>query len=100
MSRPRCGTSLRVLSRFSSVVRMRSEVARRSDVEILGRLTLSVEGAIGVGSSLTFRFDDRHVAPPREHRFEAVRAHLNRARESLACPLLSSGPLALANRAA
>jgi len=43
---------------------------RRSDVEILGRLTLSVEGVIGVESSVTFRFDDRHVAPPREQRFE------------------------------
>jgi len=52
------------------VVRMHGEVARRSDVEILGRLTLSVEGVIGVESSVKFRFDDRHVAPPREQRFE------------------------------
>ena len=52
------------------VVRMRGEVNRRSDVEILGRLTLSVEGVIGVESSVKFRFDDRHVVPPREQRFE------------------------------
>ena len=52
------------------VVRIRGEVDRRSDVEILGRLTLSVEGVIGVESSVTFRFDDRQVAPPREQRFE------------------------------
>jgi osmotically-inducible protein OsmY len=52
------------------VVRMRGEVDRRSDVEIRGRLTLSAEGVIGVESSVKFRFDDRHVAPPREQRFE------------------------------
>jgi BON domain len=52
------------------VVRVRGGVDRRSDVEILGRLTLSVEGVIGVESSVKFRFDDRHVAPPREQRFE------------------------------
>jgi osmotically-inducible protein OsmY len=52
------------------VVRMRGEVDRRSDAEILVRLTLSVEGVIGVESSVMFRFDDRHVAPPREQRFE------------------------------
>jgi len=52
------------------VVRMHGEVDRRSDLEILGRLTLSVEGVIGVESSVKFRFDDRHVALPREQRFE------------------------------
>jgi BON domain len=50
------------------VVRIRGEVDRRSDVEILGRLTLGVEGVIGVESSVTFRFDDRHVQPPTEQR--------------------------------
>jgi CBS domain-containing protein len=48
------------------VVRMGGEVDRRSDVDILGRLTLGVEGVIGVESSVTFRFDDRHVQPPAE----------------------------------
>jgi hypothetical protein len=33
-------------------------------------MTLSAEGVIGVESSVKFRFDDRHVAPPREQRFE------------------------------
>lgn len=50
------------------VVRMRGDVDRRSEVEILGRLTLAVEGVIGVESSVTFRFDDRHVKPPTEQR--------------------------------
>lgn len=50
------------------VVRMRGEVDRRSDVEILARLTIGVEGVIGVESSVTFRFDDRHVQPPTEQR--------------------------------
>lgn len=48
------------------VVRMGGEVDRRSDVDILGRLTLGVEGVVGVESSVTFRFDDRHVQPPAE----------------------------------
>ena len=50
------------------VVRMRGEVDRRSVVEILSRLTLAVEGVIGVESSVTFRFDDRRVKPPTEQR--------------------------------
>jgi CBS domain-containing protein len=48
------------------VVRIRGEVDRRSDVEILTTLTLAVEGVIGVDPSLTYRFDDRNVAPPKE----------------------------------
>jgi hypothetical protein len=35
-------------------------------VEILTTLTLAVEGVIGVDPSLTYRFDDRKVAPPKE----------------------------------
>jgi CBS domain-containing protein len=50
------------------VVRMHGNVDRRSEVEILNRLTLGVEGVIGVESSVTFRFDDRHVKPPTEQR--------------------------------
>ena len=53
------------------VVRMHGTVDRRSDVEILSRLTLGVEGVIGVESSVTFRFDDRHVRPPTEQRLGA-----------------------------
>ena len=50
------------------VVRLRGEVDRRSEVEILDRLTLAVEGVVGVESSVSFRFDDRHVKPPTEQR--------------------------------
>lgn len=50
------------------VVRMRGEVDRRSEVEILDRLALAVEGVVGVESSVSFRFDDRHVKPPTEQR--------------------------------
>jgi CBS domain-containing protein len=50
------------------VVRMRGKVDRRSDVEILSRLTLGVDGVIAVESSVTFAFDDRHVKPPLEQR--------------------------------
>ena len=48
------------------VVRLRGEVDRRSDVEILTTLTLAVEGVIGVDPTLTYRFDDRNVTPPKE----------------------------------
>jgi CBS domain-containing protein len=50
------------------VVRMHGSVDRRSEVEILSHLTLGVEGVIGVESSVTYRFDDRHVKPPTEQR--------------------------------
>jgi CBS domain-containing protein len=50
------------------VVRLHGNVDRRSEVEILNRLTLAVEGVIGVESSVTFSFDDRHVKPPTEQR--------------------------------
>jgi CBS domain-containing protein len=43
------------------VVRMSGELDRRSDVEILTTLTLGVEGVVAVESTVTFRFDDRHV---------------------------------------
>lgn len=52
------------------VVRMQGEVDRRSDVEILGHLTLAVEGVVGVELSVSFRFDDRDVKPPTEQRLE------------------------------
>ena len=48
------------------VVRVRGELDRRSDMEILITLTLGVEGVVGIDPTLTFRFDDRHVAPPKE----------------------------------
>lgn len=50
------------------VVRLHGKVDRRSEVEILGRLALGVEGVIAVESSVTFAFDDRHVKPPTEQR--------------------------------
>ncbi len=50
------------------VVRVRGEVDRRSDVEILATLVLAVEGVIGVDPSLTYRFDDRHVKMTTEQR--------------------------------
>jgi CBS domain-containing protein len=48
------------------VVRISGEVDRRSDVEILTTLTFAVEGVIGVEPTLTYRFDDRNVMPPKE----------------------------------
>lgn len=48
------------------VVRIQGEVDRRSDVDILTTLILGVEGVIDVDPSLTSRFDDRGVAPPKE----------------------------------
>lgn len=48
------------------VVRMSGEVDQRSDVEILATLTLGVEGVVAVESTVTFRFDDRHVTPTTE----------------------------------
>jgi CBS domain-containing protein len=48
------------------VVRIHGEVDRRSDVDILSTLILGVEGVIDVDPSLTYRFDDRGVAPPKE----------------------------------
>jgi osmotically-inducible protein OsmY len=50
------------------VVRMRGQVERRSEVEIIATLTRGVEGVMDVESSLTFRFDDRGVQPPKEQR--------------------------------
>jgi CBS domain-containing protein len=52
------------------VVRLRGEVDRRSDVAILSRLALAVEGVVGVESSVSFRFDDRDVKPPTEQHLE------------------------------
>ena len=48
------------------VVRIRGELDRRSDVEILTTLILGVEGVIDVDAVLTYRFDDRNVTPPKE----------------------------------
>jgi CBS domain-containing protein len=48
------------------VVRIRGEMGRRSDVEILTTLILGVEGVIDVEPTLTYRFDDRNVKPPKE----------------------------------
>ncbi len=50
------------------VVRMRGQVERRREVEIIATLTRGVEGVMDVESSLTFRFDDRGVQPPKEQR--------------------------------
>ena len=48
------------------VVRIHGELDRRSDVEILTTLILGVDGVIDVETSLTYRFDDRKVRPPKE----------------------------------
>jgi CBS-domain-containing membrane protein len=50
------------------VVRLRGQVERRSEVEIIATLTQGVEGVMDVESTLTFRFDDRGVQPPKEQR--------------------------------
>jgi CBS domain-containing protein len=47
-------------------VRIHGEVDRRSDVEILINLILGVDGVIGVDATLTYRFDDRNIRPPKE----------------------------------
>ncbi len=48
------------------IVRISGEVDRRSVVRILTDLVRGVEGVVGVDSTLTFAFDDRHVGPPTE----------------------------------
>ncbi len=50
------------------VVRMCGQVQRRSEVEVIATLTRGAEGVMDVESSLTFRFDDRGVQPPKEQR--------------------------------
>ena len=54
------------------LVTMRGEVERRSEVDILGTLALGVEGVVAVEANLTYRFDDRHVIAPNEHRHSGV----------------------------
>ncbi len=54
------------------VVRLEGEVERCSEVDILGTLVLGVEGVVGVESKLTYRFDDRHVTAPNEHRHSGI----------------------------
>jgi CBS domain-containing protein len=41
-----------------SVVTLEGKVDRKSDVEILGRLTRAVDGVVGVDNKLTYRWDD------------------------------------------
>jgi CBS domain-containing protein len=41
-----------------SVVTLEGSVDRKTDVEILGRLTRAVDGVVGVVNSLTYRWDD------------------------------------------
>jgi CBS domain-containing protein len=48
------------------VVLITGQVDRRSDVEILTTLVLGVDGVIDVHPTLTYRFDDRNVTPPKE----------------------------------
>jgi len=50
------------------MVRMRGQVERRSEVEIIATLTRGVAGVMDVESALTFRFDDRGAQPPKEQR--------------------------------
>jgi CBS domain-containing protein len=47
-------------------VRVHGELDRRSDVEILINLILGVDGVIDVDPTLTYRFDDRNIKPPKE----------------------------------
>ena len=47
-------------------VRIRGEVDRRSDVEILINLILGVDGVIDVDPALTYRFDNRNITSPKE----------------------------------
>ena len=41
-----------------SVVTLDGEVDRKSDVEVLGRMTRAVDGVVGVVNGLTYRWDD------------------------------------------
>lgn len=51
------GDAIEVDVRYS-VVTLEGQVDRKTDVEILGRLTRSVDGVVGVINSLTYRWDD------------------------------------------
>lgn len=54
------------------VVRLRGEVERRSEVEMLATLIGGVEGVMEVETLLTFRFDDRGVQAPTERRLSGT----------------------------
>lgn len=45
------------------VVTLSGRLDRRSDVDLLARLTLDIDGVIGVVNHLTYAWDDRHPGP-------------------------------------
>jgi CBS-domain-containing membrane protein len=47
----------------SNIIRLSGEVDRRSDAEILSRLSRDVDGVVDVVNSLTFRWDDTREFP-------------------------------------
>lgn len=52
------------------VVALRGELDRRSEAEILVRVTSTLESVVRVNDQLTWRFDDRHEPPSGGARFE------------------------------
>jgi len=47
-------------------VTLRGEVDRKSDVEILGRLTKELDGVVDVVNRLSYRWDDSGGVPARQ----------------------------------
>jgi CBS domain-containing protein len=58
----------------SNVVRLSGEVDRKSDAEVLSRLTREVDGVVGVIDALSYRWDDTATPRAVERIFRTVRA--------------------------
>ena len=55
-----------VVDVHDNVVTLRGEVDRKSDVEILGRLTKELDGVVDVVNRLSYRWDDSSGVPARQ----------------------------------
>ena len=55
-----------VVDVHDNVVALRGEVDRKSDVEILGRLTKELDGVVDVVNRLSYRWDDSGGVPARQ----------------------------------
>jgi len=55
-----------VVDVHDNVVTLRGEVDRKSDVEILGRLTKELDGVVDVVNRLSYRWDDSGGVPARQ----------------------------------
>jgi CBS domain-containing protein len=56
----------------SNVVTLSGEVDRKSDAEILTRLTRELDGVVGVVNQLSYRWDDTSAQAPFEPTFRAI----------------------------